>query len=426
MNDNKTKGKNRLIVDRQSPALKAALWSLIDEAKQDGGILAPVTVVGPSQYANLSLRQELGRNGFVNIRFILFPMLAELLGGAAMARADRRPLTLVLENVLVRAVLEQAGEPLAQVREHRSTQSSVRDSFRQLRQVSESVLRELETSGGARREVVRLCRDFRQRIGDGWYDAEDMDQTAADAVNAGSARALRDLGLIIFYLPHDLTPSQVNLIRALAHRASCAILLGTTGDDEADAPVNQLAATLQSILGEPHRVDGDNSRHSRETENLPLLPGEASLHVAPDAHEELRRVIRGIVASAESGIPLHRMAVLYRMAPPYGSLVRDELDLAGIRMAGPGQKPLSDTSAGRTLTRLLRLSASLSTLDALRRDDVMTWLTGSPIRRPRNIKREDFSPARWGRYQQKGGSSTRTPPVAQGIDHLRRTEGERG
>ena len=235
-------------------------------------------------------------------------------------------------------------------------------------------------------------------------------QTAADAVNAGSARALRDLGLIIFYLPHDLTPSQVNLIRALARRASCAVLLGTTGDDEADAPVNQLTATLQPILGEPHpilgephRVDGDNSRHSRESGNLPLLPGEASLHAAPDAHEELRRVIRGIVASAESGIPLHRMAVLYRMDPPYGSLVRDELDLAGIRMAGPGQKPLSDTSAGRTLTGLLRLSASLITLDALRRDDVMTWLTGSPIRRPRNIKREDFSPARWDAISRKAG-----------------------
>ncbi len=402
-----------LIVDRHSPALKEALWRLVGEAKRDGGILAPVTVIGPSQYANLSLRQELGRSGFVNVRFILFPMLAELLGGAAMVNADRRPLTPVLENVLVRAVLEQAGEPLAQVREHRSTQASVRDSFRQLRQAPDTVLRELEKAGGARWEVVRLYRDFRKRAGDGWYDAEDLAETAAEAVNASAAPALRDLGLMLFYLPHDLTPGQVNLIRALARRAPCAVLLGATGDAEADAPVNQLAATLQPLLGEPQRADGDGSHHSRESGNLPLLPGEAALHVAPDAHEELRRVIRRIMASAESGIPLHRMAVLYRTDPPYGSLVRDELDLAGIPMAGPGRKPLGDTAAGRTLNGLLRLSASLGAEDALRRDDVMAWLTGCPIRRPRSMKREDFNPARWDAISRKAG-------VVRGLDQWRR------
>ena len=306
--------KARLIIDRQSPALREALWRLAGDAKRDGGVLAPVTIIGPSQYANLSLRQELGRSGFVNVRFILFPMLAEILGGAAMANSGRRPLTPVFENVLVRAVLEQAGEPLAQVREHRSTQSSLRKSFRRLRQVPGAVLRELEQSGGARHEVVRLYRDFRKRIGDGWYDAEDMAESAAGAVESGVAHALSDLGLMIFYLPHDLTPGQVNLIRALVRRAPCAVLLGTTGDSEADAPVNQLAATLQPLLGEPQGT----ASYSPEA---PLLPGEARLHVAPDAHEELRRVIRGIAESAESGIPLHRMAVLYRMDPPYGSLV---------------------------------------------------------------------------------------------------------
>ena len=395
MNDNPAHNA-RLIVDRQSPALKGALWRLVREAKQDGGILAPVTVVGPSQYANLSLRQELGRSGFVNVRFILFPMLAEILGGAAMAAAGRRPLTPIFENVLVRAVLEQADGPLAQVREHRSTQSSLRESFRRLRQVPDTVLRELEQLGGVRREVVHLYRDFRKRIGDGWYDTEDMAQSAASAVDSGTAHALSDLGLMLFYLPHELTPGQVNLIRALARRAPCAVLLGATGDSEADAPVNQLAATLQPLLGEPQNA-GNCSPEAA------LLPGEARLHVAPDAHEELRRVIRGIAASAESGVPLHRMAVLYRMDPPYGSLVRDELGLAGIKMAGPGHKSLGETAAGRTLTGLLRLSASLSTDDAMRRDDVMAWLTGSPIRRTRNIKREDFGPARWDAISRRAG-----------------------
>ena len=414
MNDD-AKNMGCLIVDRQSPALREALWRLVREAKEEGGVLAPVTIVGPSQYANLSLRQELGRSGFVNVRFILFPMLAELLGGAAMVNAGRRPLTPVLENVLVRAVLEQAGEPLAQVREHRSTQASVRDSFRQLRQVPDAVLRELEESGGARREVVRLYRDFRKRIGDGWYDAEDMAQTAADAVNTGAAPALRDLGLMLFYLPHDLTPGQVNLIRALARRTPCAVLLGATGDADADSAVNQLAVTLRPFLSESGLSGCKDGQDISCSSSNPVHPDSdnTSLHVAPDAHEELRRVIRRIMANAKSGIPLHRMAVLYRMEPPYGSLVRDELDLAGIPMAGPGRKPLGDTAAGRTLSGLLRLSAGLGAEDALRRDDVMAWLTGCPIRRPRNMERKDFSPARWDAISRKAG-------VVRGLDQWHR------
>ena len=394
----------RLIVDRQSPELREALWRMVRVAKQDGGVLAPVTVVGPSQYANLSLRQELGRSGFANVRFILLPMLAELLGGASMAQAGRRPLTPVLEAVAVRGALQSAQEPLAQVKEHRSTQGSVRQSFRQLRQVSGAVLRELEKpvlnpadgSGSARREIVRLYRQFRHRTDDGWYDYEDLVEAAAEAVAAAAAPALRDLGLIIFYLPRNLTPGQINLILALAVKARCAALLGTTGDNDADGPVDQLAAMLQPVLGEAQSAGGGGS-------TMPLLPGEASLHVAPDAHEELRRVIRRIMANAESGMPLHRMAVLYRMDQPYGSLARDELELAGIRVAGPGRKPLGDTAAGRTLTGLLRLSSTIGTDDALRRDDVMAWLTDCPIRRPRYMEREAFSPARWDAISRKAG-----------------------
>ena len=385
-----------MVVDRQSPALQEALWRLVQEAKRDEGILAPVTVVGPSQYANLSLRQELGRTGFVNVRFILMSMLAELLGGAATALAGRRPLTPVLESVAVRKSLSQAEDPLSQVQAHRSTQVSVRESFRQLRQVPEAVRRELEKSGGARREVIRLYRDFRGWADHGWYDGEDVAQTAADALKDHAASGLRDLGLIVFYLPYDLTPGQLNLLDALARNAPCAAVLGTTGDDEADGPVKQFISTLQPLLGEAQGTGGNNSE-------TPFLPGEASLHVAPDAHTELRRVIRQIVANAESGVPLHRMAVLYRMDPPYGSLVSEELELAGIPIAGPGRKPLADSAAGRTLTGLLRLASGIGSDNALRRDEVMAWLTGSPIRRPRTMEREDFSPTRWDAITRKAG-----------------------
>ena len=87
---NNTTPASPLIVERQSPALKDRLWELVEEAKR-GDTLAPVTVIGPTRYANLSLRQELGRTGFANIRFIVLPVLSEMLGAAAMARADASP-----------------------------------------------------------------------------------------------------------------------------------------------------------------------------------------------------------------------------------------------------------------------------------------------------------------------------------------------
>ena len=396
----------RFILDRQSPALKEALWRAIREVKEAEGILAPVTVVGPSQYANLSLRQELGRRGFVNVRFILLPMLAEMLGGAAMARAERRPMTTVLENVLVRRTLNLAEEPLAAVKEHQSTLASVRQSFRQLRRVPEKVLGELENSGGVRREVVRLYRSFRQQTAIGWYDEEDLAEAAAGEVRSNSAPVLPDLGTILLYLPRDLTPGQIYLIRALSNQAPCAVILGITGDEMADGPVRQFVGHLRPSFGEP-RPAGD------EIGDIPLLTGEARLHIAPDAHEELRRVIRQIMTSAEAGLPLHRMAVLYRMDQPYGSMVRDELELADIPMSGPNQKSIGDTAVGRTLIGLLRLASSLGTENALRRGDVMAWLTGCPIRRPRDMEHRYFSPTRWDAISRRAG-------VIRGIDQWRR------
>ena len=110
-------------MERQSPSLRNRLWQLIDEAKGDD-VLAPVTVVGPTRYANLSLRHELGRRGFANVRFIVLPVLSEMLGAATLAQAGRRPLAAALEGVAIRAALSDATGPLASVSFHSATQAS--------------------------------------------------------------------------------------------------------------------------------------------------------------------------------------------------------------------------------------------------------------------------------------------------------------
>ena len=389
----------RLLVGRQSSALRDALWGLVREAKR-GDPLAPVTVVGPSSYANLSLRQELGADGFANVRFIVLPVLAELLGGAAMASSGRRPLTSVLERVWLREVLAGATGPLEHVRKHAATQASVRASFVELRQVGEDVLAGLETRGKLRRELVALYREFRSRVSGGWYDAEDLAEAAAAAVRRGDAPALAELGTVLFYLPRNLSPAQVGLIVSLAERRLCCVVLGTTGYDDADGPVKALADSLGAALGTRTTIGADGPGGKP-------CPDDVRLHVAPTAHEEARWAIRGIARKArEKGTSFNRMAVLYRMDNPYASLVRDELRMAGIPVAGPDRQTLADSAAGRTLTGLLRMSER-----DFRRADVMEWLTSCPVRPP-DASRGGFSPSRW-------DSLTRAAGVVRGLDQWR-------
>ena len=380
-------GAAPLIVDRQSPALRQALWDLMSAAK-GGDPLAPVTVVAPSRYTSLSLRQELGRQGFANVKFIELPMLAELLGAAALA--GRRPLTSVLERIYLRQVLALTAGPLAPVRDHPSTQASLRVSFRELRRLDETALTALESRGGVAAEVVRLYREFRSSIRGDWYDAEDLAAAAADAVRRDAVPALVDLGQIVFYLPRSVTPAETGLLEALAERGSCAVVLGATGDAVADTPMRDMAAALAPALGEP--------RSAGEAADSRLLPGEAHLHVAPNTHEELRWVIRQIALEGhERGTPFHRMAVLYRMEDPYGALIRDELRLAGLPLAGPGRDALADTAVGRTLTGLLKLAEG-----EFPRAGVTAWLTGCPVRPPGGSQSE-FSPSRWDSLTRRAG-----------------------
>lgn len=380
----------RLIVERLSPRLKDTLRSLIGEA-EGGDVLAPVTVVGPTRYANLNLRQELGRHGFANVRFMVLPALSEALGAPALARAGRRPLTPVLEGVSVRNVLSSVDGRLAPVSEHHSTQVAVRGAFRELRKQPESTLAELEQPGTVSGEVARIFRSFREKAVADWYDAEDLAAAAAEAVEQGDTSALDELGLIVFYLPGSVSAAEARLVESLAARGRCAAVLGATGDGDADRSAKELAAKLSHTLATTEPTDWHEGQHA--------LPADgASLHIAPNAHEELRWVIRQIIREAsDRSTPFHRMAVLYRAESPYATLVPDELKLAGIPLAGPGRDSLADSGAGRTLLGLLALADG-----KYRRAEVMEWLTVCPVQPPAG-RTPRFNPSHWDSLSRKAG-----------------------
>ncbi len=140
-----------LFLDSLGTGLTERLVDLIYSLKQEDP-LAPVTVIGPSVYANLSLRHNLGRSGFANVRFLVLPRLSELLGAPSLASKNRRPLTPLLESAAIRDVSAEASGMLAELRSHPSTHQSLKNTFHQLRYASAAALDRLSRQGKLRRE----------------------------------------------------------------------------------------------------------------------------------------------------------------------------------------------------------------------------------------------------------------------------------
>lgn len=375
----------------QSHADARELLAFIRRLQRDDP-LRPVTVVCPHAYAIQSLRHMLGRAGFANVQFKEFTMLAEFLGAPALAAESRRPLTAIYRSAAVRAVAAQATGLLQPQRDHPATHMSLRQTFMQLRHASETALDRIEAQGGLRAESVALYRRFRKRT-QAFYDDADLAEAAANAVRNNTAAGLDDLGFIVFYRVLGLTRPQSDLMRALAETRRCAALLGETGDNDADASIRELIAELCPHLGEPQRAPNTPQAHARASAET------AHLLVAPTAHEEVRWVIRQIVHRVQTqATPFHRIAVLYRKQAPYAALIRDELTLAGIPVAGAAAAPLADTAVGRTISGILRLWD-----EDFARDAVMEWLTGCPLKPPEGIDAAAFSPSRWDAVSKRAG-----------------------
>ncbi|MEX2599536.1 MAG: PD-(D/E)XK nuclease family protein, partial [Dehalococcoidia bacterium] len=368
------------------PGAKAELEALL-AAVQRAGPLTPVTVAGPSNYANLSLRHGLGRRGFANVRFMAVSRLAELLGAPALGQQGRRPLTGMLESAAVRAVAQRARDPLDGLRDHPALHRGLLATFRDLRRSPEGAGDKAAGRDPLHAEVVRLYRRWLE-LTLPFYDREALAWSAADAVASGQASALHDLGVVVFYLPTELSPGERALARSLLERGQCFTVLGLTGDPLADEGVREMAHALG--IGEA----------------APEAPGQdgVSTHIllAPDPREEVTWVLRQVMQAAEAGTPLHRIAVLYRQSQPYARLVREQCELSGIPVAGPGVTTLAERAVGRTLTGLLALASG-----ELDRDEVMEWLASCPVAPPptagSRTPGHSFHPSQWDALSRAAG-----------------------
>ena len=367
---------------------QARLESLISE-RQAQDRLAPVTVIVPRRYAALFLRRNIGQRGLANVRFMVMPQLAALLGGRTLAARGLRPLKPMIEYEAVRIAASRASGSLKQFKEHPAFHARLQTTFRELRSGGKDTLDDLAKGGGLSSQIVELYKAFRDQT-KGYYTSEDIVAAAAESVRGGHVPMLSDLGSVIVYLPYNFSRGEEQLLDALMSARSCALVLGVTGDEEADAATHGIAESFSCPV------------HREPAARTPL-DTESRLSIASDAREEIRSIARDIAVDARGGIPFHRMAVLYWQREPYASLIAEQFALAGVPVSGPTAQTLDATTIGRVLGGILTLvDGSLS------RDDVMRWLTSCPIK----YGRRSFSASRWDAISRDAG-------VVKGLDQWR-------
>ena len=350
------------------PALQA-LRRAVAAAKQ-GDPLAPVTVIVPANHVGVTARRALASGslgrvsdgaGVAAVTFLTVYRLAELLGAPRLAAQRRRPVSTPVLAAALRRVLRRDPGLFAPVAEHPATEAALVAAFGELSDVSAGGLDALARAGRRAGDVVRLSRQAREVLRAGWYDEADLTEAAVDAVRVEPAWVGRELGHVIVHLPQDLLQRQARLVAAVAEFCPTTVVAGVTGAEAADAGLRR---SLARVGVEPPATD------------VPAAPGPGDttrVLTASDADDEVRAAVRAVVDAARGGTPLERIAILFGTREPYGRLVHEHLDAAGVRRNGAAVRPLAGSVAGRALLDLLALADH-----DFRRADVVGLLGRNP------------------------------------------------
>lgn len=352
-------------------------------AIQQGDPLAPVTVIVPNNYVGLGLRRAFAQQGYANVRFTSVARIAEGIGAGALAENGWSPLTPILEDALIRAAI-RAATGFGAVAQHPSLIDTLQSLFRALREREATDAERAEWSGSGQMASAALGafthfeRELEARH---LYDDRTGLDVAATALATTSAGALREVGVVVVYLPGRLAPAAARFISALASRVPVEVGLGWCADEAADADSTANAGALGIDL-----------------EATPIVaagppPAERYVLIAPDASEETRAVVRSVLQDLRQGIPLHRVAILYRSREPYAALVRSHLDSAGLPWAGLEGTSLTESVVARGLLDLLRLPEN-----DFARLDVLEWRSTLP-----HAGREDPSLTDWSTLSREAG-----------------------
>ena len=365
------------------PIGPAALSSLVQAVAdaQASDPFARVVVITDHRDVAQSVRHRLGAPGTVNVTVQTGRHLAKELSNPAGRQLPR-----LLEAQAVRHVAEADANRMGfDAAGCRRFYRSLATAFREMAERPD-VADAAETGepDDMSHLAERLYGDYRTEVGArGYYLPSELPHMAVAALNDHWGKGREPA--VIYYLPRRLSVGDVELARALLERGKCRVIAGLVGDEGADSPVLELMELLGSQrAGAAANIPGADPLRQRAE------AGSLSIVVAPDPEEEVRSVLRSIVADDQ---PFHRIAVIYRQDNPYASLLRQELDFANIPYSGVDYRRLADTPAGRLLQGLTDLAEELNgpggTID---RERLIKWFTSTPVRWPREPRAGDDAP----------------------------------
>ena len=173
--------------------------------------------------------------------------------------------------------------------------------------------------------------------------------------------------------PRQVSSSAARLLQAIAAHAPVTVIVAVTG--RADAPVPRLLERLD-LDAAPLSPPGAAATTTAPTTAEPSV----ELVVAADEDDEVRTALRRVVAAAEAGIALERIAIVHAPRAPYGRLLTEHLTAARLPWNGITASSVAERVAGRTLLGLLDLDTA-----AFRRRDVFALLASVPPSRRRPV-----------------------------------------
>jgi len=321
-----------------------AALAALDEAVRAGraaGPLSPVTVITPSPSVAVATRRALARRagGTVGVGFQALGAVAEQL--AAPLLADAGVGAGIDRELVVTAVRVALGEDpgcFGPIADHRVTWERIAAAVIEVDALDDAQVAQIRGAGPVPADVVRLRDAVRSRLG----------PVGADAVTALAAQVARQggprvdaLGTVVVHLPDRFSSAELELLGAVAGHRPVRLLLGATGDPTLDEALAVHVAPLVSTAPPP-----------------PGAPEITEAISANDIDDEVRAAVRRLLALADDGVPLHRMAIVHPSGPPYARVVADVLNAGQVPFSGPSTRRLAQTVAGRVLLGVLEVDRS--------------------------------------------------------------------
>lgn len=375
-------------------AATGTLKAVVHELKGDDP-LAPVTVVVRDNISAVSTRRALAhgigdRAGIAAVNVTTLRRVADHV--LSIAGSTLPPVTSAQLTTAWRAELSDAPGVFESVATHPATVRALARAHQELRLLEPAALASVAESGSLAKDLVCLHRNVTRGVLEGRRDDAQVLRDAI-AVLSREPKIAADLGGVVLHLPDELYQLEIDFVRALDAVASAMrVIVGMTGDPRVDEfATRQFAGDDEWTL----QPAGDRVLAGDELRATDRQPTASRVIHASDADDEVRAVVREVVAALASGIDAHRIATLYPKDVPYARLLHDHFAVTGIATNGPGVESLRNRAVADAFLRLLALDP-----DNLERVAVFDWLGRASIR---TVDASAAPRTRWERVSREAG-----------------------